>query len=138
MFEKLLVALDTSDHAKRTLEVAAELGTKLGSELRVIHVMEMGFAGRAGQISLEDREEVEKAVEQDVSSLKSAGLTATGVIRAAQSNRIAHEIAGEAADSGATGIVVGSRGHSGLEDALIGSTTHKLLHLVEMPVVVVR
>lgn len=73
-----------------------------------------------------------------MSSLKSAGLTATGVVRAAQSNRIAHEIAAEAADDGATAIVAGSRGLSGLESALIGSTTNKLLHLVEIPVVVVR
>lgn len=53
MFEKLLVALDTSDHAKKTLDAAAELGTKVGSEIRVLHVVEMGFAGRADQIPLE-------------------------------------------------------------------------------------
>ena len=138
MFEKLLVALDNSDHATKTLEVASELGTKLGSEMRVLHVLELGFAGRAGQVELEDRKEAEEIVAKAVAALQARGLTATGAMYAAQTNRVAHEIAAEAANSGATAIVTGSRGRSGLETALIGSTTNKLLHLVEMPVVVAR
>ena len=41
-------------------------------------------------------------------------------------------------DVGAQMIVVGSYGEKPLKGALVGSTAHKLLHLSERPVLVVR
>lgn len=138
MFQKVLVAIDRSDHAQKTLDAAAELAEKAGSELRILHVQELGWAARAGSIPLEEHEEAQHIADAAVSKLNSSGIQASGVIRAALTSRIAAEIAAEAHESGCTAILTGSRGTSGLEGALIGSVTHKLLHLAEMPVIVVR
>ncbi|MHB1770727.1 MAG: universal stress protein, partial [Acidimicrobiales bacterium] len=113
MFEKVLVAVDLSDHGRKVLEVAKDLALKTKSEIRVVHVEEMGFIGRAGQVPLEKREEVGEVVAAAVADLERAGLKATGTVRAAQMTRIAKEIAAEATEQGASMIVVGAHGHGG-------------------------
>jgi len=138
MFDKLVVALDSSDHAGPVLNAAGELAAKIGSTVRVLHVLEMGFAGRAGQVPLEGKEEAQKLVDDAVAELESKGLTATGTIRAAQHGRVAGEISDEAREWGATGIITGSRGLTDLEGIVLGSTTHKLLHVTDLPVLVIR
>ncbi len=137
MFEKVLVAVDLSDHGKKVLEVAKELARKMGSEIRVVHVEEMGFVGRAGQIPLEKRDEAGAVVAAAVADLERAGLKATGAVRAAQTTRIAREIAEEAAEQGASMIVVGAHGHGGRDGGLIGSTANRLVHVAEVLVLVV-
>ena len=54
MFERILVAIDQSDHAQSVIDVAGDLALKFGSEVRVLHVLETGFVGRAGMLNLED------------------------------------------------------------------------------------
>ena len=137
MLEKLLVAIDLSKHTPATLAGAKEIAQKAGSEVRVLHVEEMGFAGRAGQVPLEDREEAQKLIDDAVTELASAGLKVTGVLRAAQTHRVAAEIIAEANESGSTIMVAGASGH-GLEGLLVGSTITKLMHLGKLPLVIVR
>ncbi len=138
MFQKVLVAIDGSEHSKPVLKAAAELASQVGSTLRVIHVLEMGFAGRAGQVELEDQSEVQKLVDDAVGGLTAGGASATGNVRAAQHGRVAGEIADEADEWGADAIVTGTRGLTDIEGVLLGSTTHKLLHVTRVPVLVVR
>ena len=46
MFEILVVAIDESDYKERVLATASELASKFGSDVRVLHVLELGFVGR--------------------------------------------------------------------------------------------
>jgi len=77
-------------------------------------------------------------VNDAVAELESRGVKATGNLRAAQHGRVAVEICDEAREVGATAIVSGSRGLTDLEGFIVGSTTHKLLHLSHLAVLVVR
>ncbi|MGD0944743.1 MAG: universal stress protein [Acidimicrobiales bacterium] len=138
MFEKLLVPLDESEYAERVLDAASEVAAKFGSEVRVLHVLELGFVGRAGSVPLEGHDEVHKLVNDAVAELQSRGVKATGEVRAAQHGKVAVEICDEAREVGATAIVTGSRGLTDLEGFFLGSTTHKLLHLSHLPVLVIR
>jgi nucleotide-binding universal stress UspA family protein len=138
MFDKVVVALDSSKHGGPVLAATSELAGKTGSTVRVLHVFEMGFAGRAGEVELEDKAEVQKLVDDAVAELASKGVTATGTVRAAQHGRVASEISDEAREWGATAIITGTRGLTDLEGIFVGSTTHKLLHLTDLPVLVVR
>jgi nucleotide-binding universal stress UspA family protein len=138
MFETILLALDDSDHAKDALEATKSLAKLSGGQVRVLHVREFGFAGRAGQVDLEDKTEAHQLVDQAVADLKASGVEATGTVRGSLHGHAAGEILDEATSAGATTIVMGSRGRSELTGLVLGSTTHKVLHLGSFPVLVVR
>lgn len=137
MFEKILVALDESEHAKRVLDVAHEVAAKFGSEVRVLHVLETGFVGRAGVVNLENSEEKHKLVNDAVATLVAGGVKAAGAVRATDHGRVAVEINDEARLVGADLIVTGSHGLGNVAGILVGSTTHKLIHVSELSVLVV-
>jgi nucleotide-binding universal stress UspA family protein len=137
MFEVLLLAVD-SGPAKKTYEAAEQLAKLSGGEVRVLHVREYGFAGRAGQVDFEEKGEAHEVVDKAVADLTAAGIKASGTVRGAQFGHAAAEILDEAASVGATTIVMGSRGLNALEGLIVGSTTHKVLHLGSIPVLVVR
>jgi len=73
-----------------------------------------------------------------VKSLTDRGVIASGDVRNAHNGRIAADIVDEAESFGASAIVLGSKGVTALEGLIIGSVTHKVLHLSTLPVVVVR
>jgi nucleotide-binding universal stress UspA family protein len=138
MFENILLAIDGSEQANKALSAAETVAKLSGGQVRVLHVREFGFAGRAGQVDLEDKTEAYQIVDQAVTALTAAGVAATGTVRGALHGHAAGEILDEAASSGAGAIVMGSRGHSELAGLIVGSTTHKILHVGKLPVLVVR
>ncbi|MGO8876567.1 MAG: universal stress protein [Acidimicrobiales bacterium] len=138
MFEKLVVALDASKHAGPVLSAAAELASKFESEVRVLHVVEMSIPARTGQGSHEEDSEAQKLLDDAVATLQSHGVAATSSLSSAPHGKVAGMISDEARQWGATAIITGTRGLSDLEGILVGSTTHKLLHLTQLPVLVVH
>lgn len=138
MFERILVATDGSAHSRRALAAAAELASRPGVDVRVVHVREFGFSGRAGEDEPEEATEAHRLLGEALEQLTASGVTPTSALRGARVGHVAREILKEADASAATVIVMGSRGHSDLEGLVLGSTTHKVLHLGGLPVVVVR
>jgi nucleotide-binding universal stress UspA family protein len=138
MFKKVLVAIDGSPQAAHALRAAQQLASLSGGEVRVVHVREVALAGRAGAIPLEERAEAEKLVDEAVAELTKAGLTVTGALRGGRIGHVAAQLLEEADEWGASVMVLASRGLSDLAGLVIGSTTHKVLHLGHFPVLVVR
>lgn len=137
MFEKILVAVDESDHAKPVLDAATKMAKALGSEVRVVHVLETGFVGRAGAVNLESSDEAHKTVDDAVAHLAADGLKASGAVRAGMHGRLAVEINEEGIEFGAGLMIIGSRGLSELDGIFVGSTSHRLMHVATIPVLVV-
>jgi nucleotide-binding universal stress UspA family protein len=137
MFDKILVAIDDSEYADKVLATAAEFAATFGVELRVVHVMETEFVGKVGMINLASSDVAHKIVTEAVAWFTAKGLTATGEVRAGLHGRLAREIDQETRDFGARLIVVGSPGLTDLEGPLLGSTTHRMMHVTELPVLVV-
>jgi nucleotide-binding universal stress UspA family protein len=137
MFERILLAVDGSEPSMRAARVAGELGGKLGAEVVVLHIRER-MAGRIRTFDLETAEEAHDLVDRTVAELKNAGVSARG--------EVGHGIAGytarviiEAAETEDAGmIVMGSRGLTDFGGLFLGSVAHRVLHLAEMPVTVVR
>jgi len=138
MFEHILAALDGSPHDTKTLAASKELAQLSGGEVRVVHVREGHFIGRAGFVPSESHGDASQVVDRAVADLVDAGVQATGTVRASLSGLVVGEILAEAEESGASVIVMGSRGVSDFTGLLVGSTADKVLHLGRLPVLVTR
>ena len=76
-------------------------------------------------------------LERRVSELSSGGLGAQLVTKDLLLGGPAHAIAEAAQENNADLIVVGNRGRSAVAGLLVGSVTHRLLHIAKVPVLVV-
>jgi nucleotide-binding universal stress UspA family protein len=137
MFQRILLAVDGSEPSNRALAVAGDLAGKLGAEVVVLHVKERESA-TLGAFPIDSGGEAEETLDQAVRRLKDDGVSARGELHTTVFGRAARIILEEAGDIGADVIVMGSRGLSDLAGLVLGSVTHKVLHLAHCPVLVVR
>jgi nucleotide-binding universal stress UspA family protein len=138
MYEKVLVALDYSPVTERLLEAAKDLATLSKAEVWVLHLREREIIGRLGLVPAESDNEATAAVESAVKALNEAGLNAHGEIRETVFGHAAREIVEDAKLHDVGVIVMGSRGRGDLTGLVVGSTAHKVIHLTDRPVLVVR
>ena len=137
MYEKILAAIDESEIAGRVLAASRELASLAGGEVWVIHVREREpskFLSSSAESGAEAQDTVDAAVEK----LSSAGVTAHGKVAHTVYGYAAREIVSFAQTTGIGVIVMGSRGRGDLAGLLVGSTAHKVIHLADRPVLVVR
>lgn len=132
----IIVGCAGADCAIAALEEGAKLAKGLGD--KVILVFGYAPGGYGGGEVPTHREAVEELGKEK---------TAEGMKRAAElgveaevemaPKHPAEALMDTAAERGARMIVVGSRGEAPLKGVVIGSTPYKLLHLAEVPVLVV-
>jgi len=137
MFEKILLAVDGSEHSKRATGVAAEIAKISGGEVLVFHVREVEMS-RAPEAAAETPREATDLVNGVVHELKQQGVNARADARSAPFGRAAHDIVEESKAWGADLVVMGSRGLSDFSALLVGSVAHKVLHLADCPVMIVK
>ena len=139
MYEKILVAVDHSEITPRVVDAARGLAALSHGEVWVIHLREREMMGKTGLLTSSESIEASGAdVRSTVDALTKAGITAHGVVRDTLYGHAANEIVSEAQERGADVIVMGSRGRSDLAGLVLGSTAHKVMHLAEQQVLVVR
>jgi nucleotide-binding universal stress UspA family protein len=135
MLERILLAIDESEHARKAVPAAIELARAGGGMVQVLHVRELEYA--PATVVGDSREEAEQLVAGVVEELKQAGVAAEGSVRTSTAGP-ARAILEHARDLDATMIVLGSRGLSALGGLLLGSVAHKIIQLATCPVLVVR
>ena len=139
MYEKILVAVDHSEITPRVVDAARGLAALSHGEVWVIHLREREMMGKTGLLTSSESIEASGAdVKSTVDALTKAGITAHGVVRDTLYGHAANEIVSEAQERGADVIVMGSRGRSDLAGLVLGSTAHKVMHLADRQVMVVR
>jgi nucleotide-binding universal stress UspA family protein len=139
MYDKILVALDHSQATARVLDAATALASLSQGEVWVLHLRERESRGKAAMpTSGEQRVAAEAFVTDAVQTLAQAGVKATPVVRDTLFGYAAREIVREAHEHNVGVIVMGSRGRGDLTGLLLGSTAHKVMHLTDRPVLVVR
>lgn len=137
MLEKILLAVDMSDHARKAVPAAAELARAGGGSVHVLHVRELHYPVPPTVVG-DSPEEAQQLVDGVVENLKQAGVEADGVVRTSTGGSPAAAILEQAREVGAGLVVVGSRGLSNLGGLLLGSVAHKVIQLSTCPVLVVR
>jgi len=148
---RIVVGVDGSDGSRRALHWAAEQAILQGAPLEVIHTYEHHRAGqaygidenaRSASTAVRMREEIESAareaamhaqalVDKMVAELDHP--TATGM--AIESSHVADTLIEHS--KGADLLVVGSRGHGGFQNLMLGSVSQQCAQHAECPVVIV-
>ncbi len=136
--KSLLVAVDHSEITGRVLSAARDLASLSDGEVWVLHLREREVLPRAGLMARESPDEAQTAVDAAVEELTKAGITAHGEVRNTIYGYAAREIVDDAIEHDVGVIVMGSRGRGDLAGLILGSTAHKVLHLTDRPVLVIR
>jgi nucleotide-binding universal stress UspA family protein len=138
MYERLLVAIDHSEATERVLAAAQNLASLSQAEVWVLHLREREVLPRAGVLPTESKDEARAEVEAAVEKLVKAGINAHGEVRNTVFGYAARDIVDDAQEHDVSVIVMGSRGRGDLAGLVLGSTAHKVIHLADRPVLVVR
>jgi nucleotide-binding universal stress UspA family protein len=138
MFTHILCATDVSDNGDRALDYAGRLAVEEGAELQIVHVVERLATGRAaGQLARVDEPERSDKLQHRAAELSALGIETAVHMPYANVGDIADCVARIARADDVDLIVVGTRGHSALVGAVLGSVTRRLLHVSPCPVLAV-
>ena len=139
MYDKILVAVDHSEMSDRALLAARDLALLSKGEVWVLHLREREIAVKTGMAMMDETESDANAkVSAAVEKLVDAGVKAHGEVRTTLFGYAARDIVDDAIEHDADVIVMGSRGRSDLAGFILGSTAHKVIHLTDRPVLIVR
>ena len=143
----IVVGVDQSEGAKAALVFAHEEARLRGATLRAVHAWQLGYNGYFGYAGFEG---AAPAVGGDISELREAAAAAldatvrealpgAGDVKIEQ--RVIEGTAGAVLideSRSADLLVVGSRGHGGFAQLLLGSVSQQCAHHAACPVVIVR
>lgn len=142
---KILLAIDGSEHSARTVEAIGSHTWPSGSLVRVLSVVDQVvtatpevaiFSGEAIEAERQQLEQIaDELTTRFANWLCSAGLTAEKRVRAGDPKSM---IIDEAQEWGADLIVVGSHGHTGFKQWLLGSVAQSIVSKAPCSVYVVR
>ena len=147
MFDKILVALDGSDHAQKALDTAIKLAQRCDGELILFHAIQLSAlrgdyhamvtpAARKIYRGL-GREQGEAILDQAEKTAKKMGLDK--VFRSiVEADSTAKAILSAADTSGVNLLVLGTRGLTGLREMAMGSVAHKITAAAKCPVLIIR
>jgi nucleotide-binding universal stress UspA family protein len=131
----IVAGYDGSDGSKAALACAIELADRLGAELVIAYGYEFSrLGGEVTDLAAALRELGEKMTSEGAERAANAGLTARCVVREGNPAQVLADL-GKELD--AIAIAIGTRGERPVVGAILGSLSHKLLHLAEVPLLVV-
>lgn len=137
MFQHLLVAVDGSREASKTIPAAVDLATKFGSKVTIVHVREHErYEG--DDVDLGPPMSAEEIVGGAVDAFAEAGIQADSVIRRVRPGSTPEQIVEVASETQCDLIVMGTRGMTEWKSLLLGGVANKVVHHAHCPVLLVR
>jgi nucleotide-binding universal stress UspA family protein len=125
--EKILVALDGSEHAYRALDQAISLAKVCNSFIYLISVLDL-YPGQMSLAPLLEEKlsaEIHETLEKGKEMVEKENLSCETIVHM---GGMAHEfIVREAKEKGVDLIVMGSHGRTGLSKMLVGSVTERVI-----------
>jgi nucleotide-binding universal stress UspA family protein len=137
-FDKILHAIDGSEHSFRALKLALGLAKLNSSELHTVCVEELPYPAQGEENRPVTREvggRIEMVLEKARAMAEESQVTLhTHVV----AGRPVHVIVKLAADLDVDLLIFGAQGHSALYQRIIGSKADRLMQLAQCPVLVVK
>jgi len=142
-FQRVLVPLDFSVHARKALRHGRGLARQFGAKLILLHVVEpMVYPSDLGytpvlseELTAEVQQEAESRLRAAVETERAQGIECEGLLRF---GRPYLEIAAVAEELGVDLIVLTTHGYTGLKHVVLGSTAERVVRHAPCPVLVVR
>ena len=146
-FHRILVPYDFSDHARAALDLARDLASRLGCDLRLVHVIQAfpyvhTYPSYLGAVALpppdltELRDSLEKSLGEVAAEISDPAIEVeTDVV---VDGNIAGAICKRAEEIGADLIVMGTHGRTGLAHVFLGSVAERTLRKAPCAVVTVK
>jgi nucleotide-binding universal stress UspA family protein len=140
MAGNILVPVDGSANSDRAVRFAVDMLKGGGGKLHVLNVQPPVGGGvstfvRQADIDSYHRDEGEKALVSALKIAAGAGIAAEKHISVGRPGELAAEFAKRV---GATMIVMGTRGHTGIAGVLLGSVAQEVIARAEVPVCLVK
>jgi len=144
--KKILIPIDGSDYSKRAMEKGKELARAFGSSVVLLNVVYIPlplytYEGERGRNMMQLAENAQKVSEEMLKDAKDyfSDLGADRVETVAAEGDISGTIIEYVKSNGVDFIVMGSHGIGAImHRLLVGSVTTKVLHHVDIPVLVVK
>jgi nucleotide-binding universal stress UspA family protein len=141
MFKKILIATDGSEYSRRAFEAAVASAKCFGAEIELLFVFKQprNYGTFSGLSTVEFTNEQVEEISNRIfnATVKDIDHSGINVERKVMIGSHAATILSEA-KNGVDLIVMGSRGHSLVSGAVIGSVTQKVLSVAACPVMVVK
>lgn len=132
---RVLLPVDGSAPSMRAAMYLVDMIEYIPARVLLLQCWEMPVLGRAFKSrAVQLEQEAWRSVELCAAILTRAGVAHTMEVR---KGHPADEIVGKATDEKCDLIVMGSRGHTGLEGLILGSVTNQVLRTAPCPVLVV-
>jgi len=140
MFEKLLVAHDGSDGARKAFDAAVDLATRLHASLHMISVEEDLPRYAETMLEVDEEKEVEDTYFGQLASQakRRAALHSVALECSIVPGHEVKAIVDFAAQGNFDLLVVGFTGHSAIYEHLWGGTSHNLTRLAPCAVLIVK
>jgi nucleotide-binding universal stress UspA family protein len=139
MYDKILVAVDHSEPSDRALLAARDLALLSKGEVWILHLREREIITKTSVVMTDETEpEATNMIEAAVDKLTEVGVKAHGEVGHTIFGYAARSIVDDAIEHDVDVIVMGSRGRGDLAGLVLGSTAHKVIHLTDRPVLIVR
>lgn len=148
MYQRILVAIDSSTTAAHALDVAIDLAKRLGAALCIVHAEDESLLVQHGMGigTFIDIDQTKAAIRATADALlgaaaekaSTAGVVAERRFIDSDRRRVAELVVETARDWSADLIVAGTHGRRGVERLLVGSVAENLLRFAETAVLLVR
>lgn len=145
MFAKILVPVDGSEGSWSALESAADIAQKFSSEIVVCNVVQNFneitlLAIPMERVALTQKNEALEEIGKQVLDIAKEKLSAhTGKVEyILDSGNPSERIISLAKEKECDGIVIGSRGLSGIAEFFLGSVSSKVSQYANIPVVIIK
>ncbi len=147
MINKILIAVDGSNHSVKSVEFGAEVAKGLGAEVLLYHVVKpyqlpdsLKEFAKAEHMAAIDADLLMRGAKhllaRSLDAARKIGLKDVSI--ETDEGPIARSIVSKAESFGADLIVIGSRGMGDLEGMLRGGVSHRVETLAKCPVTVVK
>jgi nucleotide-binding universal stress UspA family protein len=139
--EVWICAHDFSDYGKKALAKASEWSSAIGAKLILVHshpLTKMEHEFETGEATYSENKQIESELEGQLAPLKEKFGNLDVEIRAILGDSPSKALVEEANREGATCIVVGSHGRTGLAHLVMGSVAEDVVKKSRVPVLVVK